>query len=95
MTQQGPALRLTSGNAQSAQNRRADEGRKAKKAVQVQSKSRKRKQADSDQHGGSENEPPQKKGVSAKVPEKTVSKVPNRKKQLIAGQGKLTSFFRL
>lgn len=61
----------------------------------MRSTSRKRKQVDSDQHGGSENEPPQKKGVSVKVPEKTASKGPNRKKQLIAGQGKLTSFFRL
>ncbi|KAM8910344.1 PCNA-interacting partner isoform 2-T3 [Spinachia spinachia] len=49
----------------------------------------KRKQADSDRRGGSENEPPGKKATGANA-----VKAPRRKK-LIAGQGKLTSFFRL
>lgn len=63
----------------------------------MQSKGNKRKQVDSDQHGGSENEPPQKKqpaSVSVKMPGKNVSKASSKKK-LIAGQGKLTSFFRV
>lgn len=60
----------------------------------MQSKSNKRKQVDSDQHGGSENEPPQKKQPAVKMPGKTVSKASSKKK-LIAGQGKLTSFFRV
>ncbi|XP_073336731.1 PCNA-interacting partner [Pagrus major] len=86
------ALGQRSGNAQ---NRgAAGPGNKKKAGVQTQSKSNKRKQVDSDQHGGSENEPPQKKQPTVKVPAKTVSKASSKKK-LIAGQGKLTSFFRV
>lgn len=62
----------------------------------MQNQSKKRKQVDSDKSGGSKNEPPKKKsltGVSVKVPVKTVSKASSKK--LIAGQGKLTSFFRV
>lgn len=64
----------------------------------MQNKSNKRKQAvDSDPLGGSENEPPQKKqlGVSLKMSGKTASQKAPSKKKLIAGQGKLTSFFRV
>ncbi|KAM9335066.1 PCNA-interacting partner [Symphorus nematophorus] len=89
------ALGHRSGNAQS---RGADPGKRKKTGVQVQSKSTKRKQVDSEQHGGAENEPPQKKqptSVSVKMPGKTVSKAASKNKKLIAGQGKLTSFFRV
>lgn len=92
--QRGAALGPRSGNAQ---NRGAGPGNRKRTGIQMQSNGNKRKQVDSDQHGGSENEPPQKKqptSVSVKMPGKTVSKASNKKK-LIAGQGKLTSFFRL
>uniref|UniRef100_A0A3B4H7E3 PCNA-interacting partner n=1 Tax=Pundamilia nyererei TaxID=303518 RepID=A0A3B4H7E3_9CICH len=62
---------------------------------QMQSRGNKRKQLD--QHGGSENEPPEKKQptrTSVKMPGKNGSKALSKKK-LIAGQGKLTSFFRV
>lgn len=83
---QGATLGQRSGNApdQSAGQR-----------VRKQSKGHKRKQGDFEQDGGCENEPLQKKqpgGVSVKV--KPGSKAQTKKK-LIAGQGKLTSFFRL
>lgn len=71
-----------------------DKDKKAKTGVQMQNKSKKRKQADCKQQGDLENQPPQKKSVVAKVPEKSLSKGASKKK-LIAGQGKLTSFFRV
>lgn len=92
--QRGAAPGQRSGNAQS---RGAGPGDRNKTGIQTQSKSNKRKQVDSDQHGGSENEPPQKKqptSTSVRMPGKTVGKAPSKKK-LIAGQGKLTSFFRV
>lgn len=60
----------------------------------MEAKSRKRKQADCKEQSDLQNQPPQKKSISAKVPEKSLSKGVNKKK-LIAGQGKLTSFFRV
>lgn len=64
-----------------------------------QRKGNKRKQADSsDQHGGAENEPPQKKPlarVSVKMPGKRAGGKAASKKKLIAGQGTLTGFFRV
>lgn len=92
--QRKAALKQSSGNAQ---NGGAGLSNRKKTGIQMQSKGNKRKQLDSDQHGGSENEPPEKKKhthVSVKVPSKNVNK-PSNKKKLIAGQGKLTSFFRL
>ncbi|XP_047431743.1 PCNA-interacting partner [Mugil cephalus] len=93
--EQGPAaLKQTSGNAQ---NRGAGPGNRKKTGIQTQSKGNKRKQLESDQHGGSENEPPEKKQApraSVKVLGKNVTKASSKKK-LIAGQGKLTSFFRV
>lgn len=77
---QGATLGQRSGNAPD---------RSAGLGIRKQSKSHKRKQADAEQHGGCENEPPQKKR-----PAKPGSKAQTKKK-LIAGQGKLTSFFRL
>lgn len=71
-----------------------DMNKKTKTDVQMETQSRKRKQADCEQHSALENQPPQKKSISAKVPEKSLNKVVSRKK-LIAGQGKLTSFFRV
>lgn len=68
--------------------------KRAKTEVQMENKNRKRKQADCKQHSDSHNQPPKKKSISAKVPEKLLSKVVSKKK-LIAGQGKLTSFFRV
>ncbi|XP_070784808.1 PCNA-interacting partner [Enoplosus armatus] len=94
VVQRGAALSQRSENAQ---NRGAGPGSRRKTGIQMQSKGNKRKQVDSDRHGGSENEPPQKKqptSVSVKMPGKTVSKASSKKK-LIAGQGKLTSFFRV
>ncbi|XP_070848069.1 PCNA-interacting partner [Chaetodon trifascialis] len=87
----GAALGQRCGNAQ---NRGAGPGSRKKTGIQTQGS--KRKQVDSDQRGGSENEPPQKKQptVSVKMSGKTVSKASSKKK-LIAGQGKLTSFFRV
>ncbi|XP_060885928.1 PCNA-interacting partner isoform X1 [Labrus mixtus] len=90
--QRGVALGPRSGNAQ---HRLA--GSRKKTGARMQNKGNKRKQVDSDQQGGSENEPPQKKqptSVSVKVPGKNVGKTSSKKK-LIAGQGKLTSFFRV
>ncbi|KAF3859332.1 hypothetical protein F7725_021731, partial [Dissostichus mawsoni] len=90
--QQGAVLGPRSGNAQ---KRVAGPGIKKKTGTQAQGKGNKRKQVDSDQHEGSENEPPEKKqltAVSVKMPGKNVSKALSKKK-LIAGQGKLTSFF--
>ncbi|KAA8580328.1 hypothetical protein FQN60_005863 [Etheostoma spectabile] len=89
--QRGPALEPRSGNVQ---NRGAGPGNRKKTGTQIQRKGNKRKQVDSDQHGGSENEPPQKKLVLVQTQGKNVSKASSKKK-LIAGQGKLTSFFRL
>ncbi|XP_028426282.1 PCNA-interacting partner [Perca flavescens] len=92
--QRGPALQPRSGNVQ---NRGAGPGNRKKTGTQMQRKGNKRKQVDSDQHGGSENEPPQKKqltNVLVQMQGKNVSKASSKKK-LIAGQGKLTSFFRL
>uniref|UniRef100_A0A3B4Z7N3 PCNA-interacting partner n=1 Tax=Stegastes partitus TaxID=144197 RepID=A0A3B4Z7N3_9TELE len=92
--QRGAALHQRSGNAQ---NRGVGPGNRKKTGIQMQSKGNKRKQLDADQHGGSENEPPQKKQptrASVKLPGKNISKAPSKKK-LIAGQGKLTSFFRV
>ncbi|XP_042258600.1 PCNA-interacting partner isoform X1 [Thunnus maccoyii] len=91
---QAAALGARSGNAQ---NRGAGPGNRKKNGGQTQSKGNKRKKADSDQHEGSENEPPGKKlptSVPSKMPAKNVSKASSKKK-LIAGQGKLTSFFRV
>lgn len=79
------------------QHRGAGPGNRKKTGTQMQRKGNKRKQVDSDQHGGSENEPPQKKqltSVLVQMQGKNVSKASSKKK-LIAGQGKLTSFFRL
>nr|XP_033471238.1 PCNA-interacting partner [Epinephelus lanceolatus] len=94
--QRGAALAPRSGNAQ---NRGAGSGNRKKTAGnETQRKGNKRKQqVESEQHGGSENEPPEKKqltSVSVKVPGKNVGKASSKKK-LIAGQGKLTSFFRV
>lgn len=64
----------------------------------MQSKGNKRKQADADQREGLENEPPEKKEPTTMSLKPAcsgrVSKAPSKKK-LIAGQGKLTSFFRV
>ncbi|CAJ1054508.1 PREDICTED: PCNA-interacting partner [Xyrichtys novacula] len=90
--QRGAVLEPRSGNAQNRSR-----GSTRKTGAQIQNKGNKRKQVDSDQHGGSENEPPQKKqpvSVPAKIPGKNVGKTSNKKK-LITGQGKLTSFFRV
>ncbi|XP_068611566.1 PCNA-interacting partner [Brachionichthys hirsutus] len=86
--QQGAALKQRSGNGQ---NSAAGSGNRKKTGTQNQ---KKRKQVDSDKLGGSENEPPKKKqsSVPVNVPGKTVSKASTKK--LIAGQLKLTSFFR-
>ncbi|XP_029318064.1 PCNA-interacting partner isoform X3 [Cottoperca gobio] len=90
--QQGAALGPRSGNGQ---NRVAGPGDRKKTGTQARGKGNKRKQVDSDQRGGSENEPPEKKPfTSVKMPGKNVSKASSKKK-LIAGQGKLTSFFRV
>ncbi|KAM3859113.1 PCNA-interacting partner [Diretmus argenteus] len=92
--QQGAAPGPRCGNAQSSG---ACLGNRKKTGIQTQRKGSKRKQVDADQDGGSENQPPQKKpptSVSGKVPSKNVGKAPSKKK-LIAGQGKLTSFFRV
>ncbi|XP_062299499.1 PCNA-interacting partner [Scomber scombrus] len=96
IAQQGAAFGARSGNAQ---NRGAGPGNRKKsgKSQTHSSKGNKRKQVDSDQHVGAENEPPEKKqptSVPNKMPVKNVSKGVSKKK-LIAGQGKLTSFFRL
>ncbi|XP_029351310.1 PCNA-interacting partner isoform X2 [Echeneis naucrates] len=92
--QQDAALKPRSGNAQS---RGAGTGnRKPKTGIQVQNKGNKRKQVDSAPEGGSENRPPEKKRpntVAVKMPAKSISKASKRK--LIAGQGTLTSFFRV
>ncbi|MED6276113.1 hypothetical protein CHARACLAT_000067 [Characodon lateralis] len=88
------APKQRSGNAE---NGGGCQSNKRKTGIQMQSKGNKRKQLDSEQHGGSENEPPEKKQhtrVSVKVPGKNVCKASSKKK-LIAGQGKLTSFFRV
>lgn len=71
-----------------------DKDKKVITDVQMETKSRKRKQADCKQPSDSQNQPPQKKSFSAKGPEKSLSKGVSKKK-LIAGQGKLTSFFRV
>ena len=94
--QRGAALAPRSGNAQ---NRGAagPGNRKKSAGTETQRKGNKRKQVDTEQHGGSENEPPEKKqisSVSVKMPGKNVNKASSKKK-LIAGQGKLTSFFRV
>ncbi|XP_041637162.1 PCNA-interacting partner isoform X2 [Cheilinus undulatus] len=86
--QQGVALKPRSGNAQNRVG-----GSRKKTGAQIQNKGNKRKQVDSEQHGGSENEPPQKK-QPAKIPCKNAGKTLSKKK-LIAGQGTLTSFFRV
>lgn len=79
---QGAALGQRSGNA-------PDRSAGAGAGVRKQRKSHKRKLGDVEQHGGCENDPPQKKR-----PVKQGSKAETKKK-LIAGQGKLTSFFRV
>uniref|UniRef100_A0A673BP00 PCNA-interacting partner n=1 Tax=Sphaeramia orbicularis TaxID=375764 RepID=A0A673BP00_9TELE len=92
--QQGATLGPGSGNAQ---NRDAGPSSRKEPGIKTQNKANKRKQVESDQYGGSENEPPQKKqptSVSVKMPAKNVSKASNKKK-LITGQAKLTSFFRV
>ncbi|XP_014909539.1 PCNA-interacting partner [Poecilia latipinna] len=92
--QRGVAPEQRSGNAQ---NGGGCPSNKRKTGIQMQSKGNKRKQLDSEPHTESENEPPEKKQhtrVSVKVPGKNVCKASNKKK-LIAGQGKLTSFFRV
>lgn len=71
-----------------------DKDKNANASVQTESKSRKRKQADGKELADSQNQPPQKKSISAKAPEKSLSKGVSKKK-LIPGQGKLTSFFRV
>lgn len=89
VVERGAALTKRSGNARSRDACPEDK--------KMKNKSNKRKQVDSDQHGNSENEPPQKKpstSVSVKMPGKAVGKAASKKK-LIAGQGKLTSFFRV
>ncbi|XP_047192476.1 PCNA-interacting partner isoform X2 [Scophthalmus maximus] len=93
--QQGAALEPRSGNAPI---RGAGPGRAKNTGVHAPSKGNKRKQVDSDRHGGTENQPPEKKrptGASVKMPAKNVNRAPASKKKLIAGQGKLTSFFRV
>ncbi|XP_038137198.1 PCNA-interacting partner [Cyprinodon tularosa] len=92
--QRGVVPEQRSGNAQSGGGCPTN---KRKTGIQMQSKGKKRKQLDSEQHSGSEKEPPEKKQhtrVSVKAPGKNVCKASNKKK-LIAGQGKLTSFFRV
>lgn len=80
---------------ENAQNRVVRPGNKKKTGKDVQIKANKRKQVESDQTGGSENEPPKKKPpTTVKNPVKAISKTLNKKK-LIVGQGKLTNFFRL
>ncbi|XP_074553782.1 PCNA-interacting partner [Halichoeres trimaculatus] len=88
----GAALAPRSGNAQNRSR-----GSTGKTGAPMQNKGNKRKQVDSEQHGGSENEPPLKKqpaSVPVKAPGKNVGKTLSKKK-LIAGQGTLTSFFRV
>lgn len=90
--QRGAALEQRSGNAPK-QGASLVNGKGT--GFQMQSRGNKRKQLD--QHGGSENEPPEKKQTtrtSVKMPGKNGSKALSKKK-LIAGQGKLTSFFRV
>uniref|UniRef100_UPI003AAFA683 PCNA-interacting partner isoform X2 n=1 Tax=Centroberyx gerrardi TaxID=166262 RepID=UPI003AAFA683 len=90
----GAALGPRCGNAQSSG---AGPGNRKKTGVHTQDKGSKRKQVDADQHGELENQPPKKKpptSIAGKMPGKNVSKAPSKKK-LIAGQGKLTSFFRV
>lgn len=92
--QRGAALEQRSGNAPK-QGASLVNGKRT--GFQMQSRGNKRKQLDIDQHGGSENEPPEKKQptrTSVKMPGKNASKALSKKK-LIAGQGKLTSFFRV
>lgn len=90
--QQGSAgLKQRSGDPQNKVT--APRGRK-KDEVQMQTKSNKRKKLDRSKHDGSENEPPEKKQqiqASAKGAGRNVTK----KTKLLAGQGKLTSFFRV
>ncbi|XP_030575995.1 PCNA-interacting partner isoform X2 [Archocentrus centrarchus] len=90
----GAALKPRSGNAP---KQGAGHVNGKTTGIQIQSRGNKRKQLDSDQHGRSENVPPEKKQptcVPVKMPGKSASKALNKKK-LIAGQGKLTSFFRV
>ncbi|XP_061570263.1 PCNA-interacting partner isoform X1 [Cololabis saira] len=80
-----------------SQNNVSGSGNGKRTGVEKRSQANKRKQLDSDRHGGSENQPPEKKhhiNLSVKVSGKNVGKAPGKKK-LIAGQGKLTSFFRV
>ncbi|KAK7891809.1 hypothetical protein WMY93_023772 [Mugilogobius chulae] len=89
--QQRVALGESAGNAH---NRGARPCKRKKTGINVQIKANKRKQVETDQPGGSENEPPKKKPPTiVKNPGKPISKTANKK--LIAGQGKLTNFFRL
>ncbi|XP_072310696.1 PCNA-interacting partner [Eucyclogobius newberryi] len=89
--QQRAALGPRTGNAH---NSVARPGKRKKTGIDVQIKANKRKQVETDQPGGSENEPPKKKPpTTGKNPGKAISKTTNKK--LIAGQGKLTTFFRL
>lgn len=95
VTQQRETLRLAKNGDSVPVSGGAEKDRKSKTGVETQRKSRKRKQVDCEQQGNQgENQPPQKKSVAAKAPGKAVGKGVSKKK-LIAGQGKLTSFFRL
>ncbi|XP_053719777.1 PCNA-interacting partner [Synchiropus splendidus] len=85
--QQGTVLGARSGNGQ---KQGVGVGSRKKTAPQEQGKGSKRKQADSGHIRGSENEPPRKRPLCTK----SVNNALNKKK-LIAGQGKLTSFFRV
>uniref|UniRef100_A0AAV2IZB6 PCNA-interacting partner n=1 Tax=Knipowitschia caucasica TaxID=637954 RepID=A0AAV2IZB6_KNICA len=84
-------LAVKAGNAHKSV---AGPGKKRKTGIDVQIKTNKRKRVETDQPGGSENKPPNEKPPTAvKKPGKAISK--NTNKKLIAGQGKLTNFFRL
>lgn len=90
--QQGANLGARSGNAQ---NWGTVPGNKKKASMDVQIKAVKRKTVETDQPGGLENEPPQKKPpINVRNSGRNMSKATNKKK-LIAGQGKLTDFFRI
>uniref|UniRef100_A0A8C6V740 PCNA-interacting partner n=1 Tax=Neogobius melanostomus TaxID=47308 RepID=A0A8C6V740_9GOBI len=69
-------------------------GNRKNTCMDVQIKANKRKRVETNQPGGSENDPPKKKPVTTvKNPVKAISKTSNKK--LIVGQSKLTNFFRL
>ncbi|XP_010902155.2 PCNA-interacting partner [Esox lucius] len=100
----GTAAVLGPRSENKTQGRRAGDGGGCRKTnIQTGggggSKACKRKLMEGSVHGGSENQPPQKKPPtcvsSSKVSGKNVGAKAPSKKKLIAGQGKLTSFFRL